>query len=264
MPRSPAAAARATVRGPIVGRSARRSWPGFSTLTSTPPGPSRRSAAQRRDQRVGALDRLDAQHQALLHHHRLADIERAQRARDALSHARCRPSPARRARPAERALRRQPASASTLIGADDAEPLALQLARRPPTAARHRPARGSRRGRRIWPRASPGAARRATAGAPRRPGPARSTPLSRSRRRPRAGRAEPAPGMRRRRATVSGRRRLRAPARRPVAAGAPAGFDQPARQPAAAGDDAEACRRSSLAAIRSFRLADRAARIRRG
>src|SRR6185437_6829259 len=38
MPRSPAAAAAATVEGPIAGRSARRSWPGLAVLTRTPPG----------------------------------------------------------------------------------------------------------------------------------------------------------------------------------------------------------------------------------
>ena len=76
---APPRAARETVPGPIVGRSTRRSWPGLATLTSTPPGPDRRSAGAAAEQRVGAFDRLDAEHHALLHDHRLADVERAER-----------------------------------------------------------------------------------------------------------------------------------------------------------------------------------------
>src|SRR6185312_15256314 len=48
IPRSPASAATETVRGPSVGRSTRLSCPGFSALTSTPPGPGRCKPAQRR------------------------------------------------------------------------------------------------------------------------------------------------------------------------------------------------------------------------
>ena len=46
-PRSPAFCAPSTVRGPMVGRSARRDWPGLSAFTSTPPGPSRRNPPAR-------------------------------------------------------------------------------------------------------------------------------------------------------------------------------------------------------------------------
>ena len=45
-----------------------------------PFAPQRRAAPQ---QRVGALDRLDPEHEALLHDDRLADIERAERPGDA-------------------------------------------------------------------------------------------------------------------------------------------------------------------------------------
>src|SRR5579864_1662838 len=42
MPRRPDAATVAMVADPIAGRSARRSWPGFAILTSTPPLPAKR------------------------------------------------------------------------------------------------------------------------------------------------------------------------------------------------------------------------------
>ena len=74
-PRRPAAAAPRKVSGPIVGRSVRRSWPGLTSFTSTPPRPGRASAAAPRQHRVGALGRLDRQHDPLLHHAALTDID---------------------------------------------------------------------------------------------------------------------------------------------------------------------------------------------
>ena len=68
----PASRQTATVAGPTAGTSKRRSWPGLLTFTATaPPRAEGAAAAQRR---VGALERLDGEHHARLHHHRLADV----------------------------------------------------------------------------------------------------------------------------------------------------------------------------------------------
>ena len=77
-------------------------------------------------QRVGALDRLDPEHQPLLHDRRLTDIERADRPRDlhaAPDIRRC-----QRVGPhaAERSFR-QGGIAEEVVGPKDTEPLALQL-----------------------------------------------------------------------------------------------------------------------------------------
>ena len=79
---------RATVAGPTAGTSKRRSCPGLLTFTATaPPRAERAAAAQRR---VGALERLDGQHDARLHHHRLADVPGADALGDGEAVARCR------------------------------------------------------------------------------------------------------------------------------------------------------------------------------
>ena len=115
---------------PIVGRSARRSWPGFGDLHQHAAAPLAPQRAAARDERVGAFDRLDAEHHALLHHHGLADIERAQRARHRDAAARCRPAgrvvghDARRARPTGAS-----ASAKEAVDADDAKSLAPRARR---------------------------------------------------------------------------------------------------------------------------------------
>ena len=98
---------RATVAGPIVGRSARRSCPGLTSLTSTPPGPGRARSGAARQHGVGALGRLHRQHEPLLHHAALADIRRTQRPRHLDPAPSYRPSPRRPA----------PARASTPAGA---------------------------------------------------------------------------------------------------------------------------------------------------
>ena len=182
--------------GPMVGRSARRSCPGFAILTSTPPGPARRRSRAAGEQRVGALDRLD---------------RRAPRPAAPPPPGRCRarPAGAPRSMPSaisasaaasgasrpERPQRRERARRGC-VGADDAEALALELrddgaqqavvAQRLQADARRRIWRARQSGR-TAPRRRP--AHR------RRPGPVRSTPLARSSRKPLAACAEPDPGM---------------------------------------------------------------------
>ena len=122
-PRSPAAAAPRTVSGPIVGRSARRSCPGLTSFTSTPPGPGRASAGAARQHRVGALGRLDRQHDALLHHAALPDIHGAQRARHRDAALDVGHRHAHRARPATAARAGPTASLQNVVRAEHAETL---------------------------------------------------------------------------------------------------------------------------------------------
>ena len=67
-PARPAAITPSIVRGPIDGRSKRRSWPGFGALTSTPTPcgarirPLRAQFGDARQHLVGALRRLDREH----------------------------------------------------------------------------------------------------------------------------------------------------------------------------------------------------------
>ena len=94
--------------------------------------------AAAREQPVGALDRLDAEHQALLHDHRLADVELAEAGRD-LDAERDVALGRRVGRgPGHQALGREQA-AGDLVGADHAEALGLELARRSRRAAGCRP-----------------------------------------------------------------------------------------------------------------------------
>ncbi len=85
-PASPAAITPSMVRGPIDGRSKRRSWPGFGALTSTPVPAGERTRWLRRKFRhplqhlVGALGGFHRDHMTVRDHHRLADIERPDRA----------------------------------------------------------------------------------------------------------------------------------------------------------------------------------------
>ena len=86
MPASPASTAPSTVRGPIVGRSKRRSWPLFGAFTSTPRarlGADTALAAQPRHARQQPVRALDVFHRRP-HDRRsprgLADVERAERA----------------------------------------------------------------------------------------------------------------------------------------------------------------------------------------
>ena len=61
----------------MVGRSARRSWPGLASFTSTPAGPGRATVGDTGEHRIGSLHRLHRQHDPLLHHAGLTDIRRA-------------------------------------------------------------------------------------------------------------------------------------------------------------------------------------------
>ena len=91
------------VARPMVGRSTRSSWIGLGALASTPrrrPGAPRKRWRQLGDapqHGVGALLRLDRQHQAVADHRALADVERADRAGDLASPWRCRPGAPRAA-----------------------------------------------------------------------------------------------------------------------------------------------------------------------
>ena len=88
-PRAPPRRRRSTVATPIVGRSMRRSWIGLGRFTSTPrrasgvPRNARRQVADAAQHRVGALLRFDGKHQAVAHHHALADVEGADGGGDA-------------------------------------------------------------------------------------------------------------------------------------------------------------------------------------
>ena len=86
MPASPALAAPSMVRGPIVGRSKRRSWPLLGAFTSTPRAalarmrPSARSRATRASSPSVPSMSSTADHVAVDHHRGLADVERTERA----------------------------------------------------------------------------------------------------------------------------------------------------------------------------------------
>ena len=94
-PASPARATSSIVRGPIAGRSKRRSWPGFGALTRTPTpgGVARGPAAQFGDARehlVGAFRGFDRQHVIVGDDRGLADVERAERGDQRQARRRCR------------------------------------------------------------------------------------------------------------------------------------------------------------------------------
>ena len=95
-PASPARAAAFDRRGPIAGRSKRRSCAGFGALTSTPTPagarmrPLRAQFGDAREHAVGAFRRLDREHVAVGHDHRLPDIERSGGAQKSRARARCR------------------------------------------------------------------------------------------------------------------------------------------------------------------------------
>ena len=85
IPANPARAAPSTVRGPIEGKSTRRSCPRFAALTNTPcPVAAANSTAlaklgDARKHAVGTFRRLDRQHAGVGHHYGLTHVERTGR-----------------------------------------------------------------------------------------------------------------------------------------------------------------------------------------
>ena len=76
MPRNPALLAPATVSVPMVGRSARRSWPGLETLTRTPAGSVRRLGGAVPQHGIGSRRRLQRDNLSVPDHRRLPDVPR--------------------------------------------------------------------------------------------------------------------------------------------------------------------------------------------
>ena len=238
---------RATVSGPIAGRSTRRSWPGFGPLKSTPLAPA---GSGRKPRPVRATKSSSAsvpwidsspRQMPLRHHRRLTDVGRAE-CRDDGGRARGVGAVAVRRR---RAATGRPAAASRSAAGSRAPRSSRKpsASKTPATSAkrrsrRRRACRASSRGRQPQHRQVEAQRPQLRAGRCRRR-------RSRRRSRPRAGRAKSRPGFSK---AARQHRMAGEPVERhaledddavgPAAPGAVLG-DQP-RQRAAAGDDGEA------------------------
>ena len=95
-PRRPAAWAASMVRGPMVGRSARRSCPGLTILTSTPPGPGPRQGGRRgRAWRRCPRSPSTASTMPCCTTQPWPDVHRAEGVQHGARRGRCRPGPPR-------------------------------------------------------------------------------------------------------------------------------------------------------------------------
>ena len=207
-PASRAAAAAATVPGPIVGRSARRSCFGFFSLTSTPPGPSRRRPAQRASSWSVPSTASTPSTRPCCTTTAWPTSSSPRRAATSMPCAMSRAAAAS-GRDARSAGPRAPAASPiTLVGADHAEPLAPRARRRSSGTTGRRRGRakpelcqqlhaapvelhGVERGRRTGPIITTSSAAGRVQRAERSGRPRRAAPTGAARRRPAAGSVSP-------------------------------------------------------------------------